>query len=78
MIVELHPEELLDRESSGTLTDAERNALDAHSARCAACGCERRLRSEFAEVLDDGDGARTEVTDRRGATYRRVRRRAAH
>jgi TolA-binding protein len=55
MIVELHPEELLDRESSGTLTDAERRALDAHSARCAACGCERRLRSEFAEVMGESE-----------------------
>ena len=53
MIVELHPEELLDREASGALTAAEREVLAAHAARCSACACERRLRVAFADVLRD-------------------------
>jgi len=50
-IVELHPEELLDREAAGVLSAAERATLEAHAARCAACDCERRLRESFADAL---------------------------
>ena len=51
MIIELHPEELLDREASGMLTPGERAVLAAHVAGCAACACERRLRVAFADAL---------------------------
>lgn len=51
VIVELHPEELLDRESRGALSDGERIVLEAHVRRCAACDCERRLRIVFADLL---------------------------
>jgi len=51
VIVELHPEELIDREARGALSDGERMVLDAHAARCAACDCERRLRTVFADAL---------------------------
>jgi TolA-binding protein len=52
---ELHPEELLDRERAGRLTDDERAALDAHSARCDACRVERALREDFAAELEPKD-----------------------
>ncbi|MEA2753538.1 MAG: hypothetical protein QOI41_7681, partial [Myxococcales bacterium] len=36
---------------------AERDALVAHAARCAACACERRLRVAFADVLREPPAA---------------------
>lgn len=51
-IAELHPEDLLDREESGTLTEAEEGLLRAHLAHCAACRMERTLRADFAADLD--------------------------
>ncbi len=51
-IAELHPEDLLDREESGTLTPAEEDLLRAHLAHCAACRMERTLRADFAADLD--------------------------
>jgi hypothetical protein len=47
MIIEVHPEELLDREARGELTAREQALLDAHLARCAPCRLERRLRADF-------------------------------
>ena len=44
---ELHPENLLEREALGQLSDAERTQLDAHLARCAACRLERMARMDF-------------------------------
>jgi hypothetical protein len=51
-VADLHPEDLLDREASGTLTEAERALLHAHVAHCAACRLERRVRADFAAELD--------------------------
>lgn len=51
-IAELHPEDLLDREESGTLTPAEEEILRVHLAHCAACRMERTLRADFAADLD--------------------------
>jgi TolA-binding protein len=48
-IVDLHPEELLDKDARAELTDSERTRLDAHCAQCAACRAERQLRLDFAE-----------------------------
>jgi TolA-binding protein len=50
-VVGLHPEALLDRETSGKLTEAERARLDAHLEACAACRLERQLRADFADEL---------------------------
>jgi TolA-binding protein len=50
-VVDLHPEELLDRDARGELTAAEETRLEAHLARCAACRFERQLRGDFAEEL---------------------------
>lgn len=52
-VVDLHPEELFDKEEAGTISDAERARLDAHVARCETCRLERRLRADFAAELGD-------------------------
>jgi TolA-binding protein len=55
-LVELHPEELLDREACGTLTPPEQDFLEAHVARCAACRIQRLARDDFASELAADDG----------------------
>jgi TolA-binding protein len=50
-VVNLHPEELLDRDARGELTAAETTRLEAHLARCPACRFERQLRDDFADEL---------------------------
>ena len=57
-VVDLHPEELLDKDQRGELTTDERARLDAHLDRCAACRAEVVLRADFADELngfDEGD-----------------------
>ena len=51
-VVDLHPEELLDKDERGELTTDERARLDAHLDRCAACRAEVVLRADFASELD--------------------------
>lgn len=51
-VTDLHPEDLLDREARGELTDKERAHLDAHLAQCSACRLERVVRADFAAELD--------------------------
>jgi TolA-binding protein len=54
-IVDLHPEELLDKDARSELTESERARLEAHCAQCAACRAERQLRLDFAaERSEDG------------------------
>lgn len=47
-IIDVHPEELLDRELRGQLSDDQRVLLDAHLAQCESCRLERLLRADFA------------------------------
>ena len=58
-VVDLHPEELLDRDARGELTAADQTRLQAHLARCAACRFERQVRADFADELagDEDDGS---------------------
>jgi TolA-binding protein len=51
-VVDLHPEDLLDKDARGELTAAEQERLDAHLARCATCRFEREVRADFAAELD--------------------------
>jgi TolA-binding protein len=44
----LHPEELLDKEARGDLTDVERERLEVHLERCEVCRFEREVRADFA------------------------------
>ncbi|HYQ02025.1 MAG TPA: tetratricopeptide repeat protein [Polyangiaceae bacterium] len=48
-VVDIHPEELIDKLHDGALTAAERERLDAHLAQCSACRFEISVRSDFAE-----------------------------
>jgi TolA-binding protein len=52
-VVDLHPEELLDKDARGELTASERERLDVHLARCATCRFERALRADFGGELGD-------------------------
>jgi TolA-binding protein len=53
-LIDLHPEDLLDKAERGHLSDVERTRLDAHLARCAACRAEQLLRADFgAELLGE-------------------------
>jgi TolA-binding protein len=54
-VVELHPEELLDREARGELTPSERIRLDSHLEKCVACRFEREARADFAGELEGED-----------------------
>jgi TolA-binding protein len=51
-VVDLHPEDLLDKDALGTLEGPERARLEAHVAHCSACRLERQLRADFASELD--------------------------
>ncbi len=51
-VVDLHPEDLLDKEARGELTETERERLDAHLERCTTCRFEREVRLDFAAELD--------------------------
>jgi hypothetical protein len=57
-VIDVHPEELLDRELRGVLSDEQRVLLDLHLARCESCRLERLLRADFA-----ADAARTGDAD---------------
>lgn len=46
-VVEIHPDELLDKEARGELTDAESARLEEHLAACSVCRFERQTRSDF-------------------------------
>jgi TolA-binding protein len=51
-VVDLHPEDLLEKEARGSLDASERTRLDAHLAHCVACRMELQLRADFAEELE--------------------------
>ena len=48
----LHPEELFDKLSAGTLSAAERGRLNAHVAQCKACRFELVARRDFFEEVN--------------------------
>jgi TolA-binding protein len=54
-IVDLHPDDLFDKEARGALTAAERQRLDQHLAKCAVCRFERQARLDFAAELGEED-----------------------
>jgi anti-sigma factor RsiW len=74
-IVDLHPEDLFDKELRGELTDSERARLEAHLERCSTCRFEREVRADFADELAGPRsrsrrevGARAPTTRRGGFT----------
>lgn len=60
-VVDLHPDDLLDREARGALTEQERARLDAHLAVCVACRFERVARDDFA-MEDAGEPAHARLS----------------
>jgi TolA-binding protein len=50
-VVDLHPEDLLEKAALGDLDEAEQTRLDAHLARCSVCRMETQLRADFALEL---------------------------
>jgi hypothetical protein len=54
--VDVHPEDLFDREQEGTLTPDERRRLDAHTSRCAACALVRSAVRDFAAQRNPAPG----------------------
>jgi TolA-binding protein len=54
-VVDLHPEDLLDRDASGELTPVELARLEKHLAQCKACRLERQVRADFAAEEDASD-----------------------
>jgi len=49
-VVDLHPEDLLDKVARAELSEIEKGRLDAHVATCAACRFELSARLDFAEL----------------------------
>ncbi|MET0591602.1 MAG: tetratricopeptide repeat protein [Polyangiaceae bacterium] len=54
--VDVHPEDLFDREQDGTLTADERRRLDAHTLQCAACALVRAAVRDFAAQRNASPG----------------------
>jgi len=48
-VVDLHPEELIDKLQDGSLTAPERERLDMHLAQCSACRFEIAVRADLVE-----------------------------
>ena len=54
--VDVHPEDLFDREQDGTLTAEERRRLDSHTLQCAACALVRSAVRDFAAQRNAAPG----------------------
>jgi TolA-binding protein len=48
-VVDIHPEELIDKLQAGALSSAERERLDAHLEQCSACRFEIGVRADLAQ-----------------------------
>lgn len=48
-VVDIHPEELIDKLNAGSLSGAEHERLSAHLAQCAACRFEISVRDDFEQ-----------------------------
>jgi hypothetical protein len=66
-VIDFHPDDLLDREIKGTLSQQESRRLRDHLDRCMQCRLELQLRADFEEELGTGDEARTVQTFVAGA-----------
>lgn len=51
MALDLHPEDLLDKEEEGSLTAQEAGHLAAHVAQCVTCRVERAARADFRKIV---------------------------
>lgn len=69
-VVDIHPEELIDKLTEGSLTSAERERLDAHLAQCSSCRFEIAVRADLAEDAPAFE-ARPQLTFAGGAPRQR-------
>ncbi len=58
--MDLHPEDLLEREMRGELSPVEQERLELHAHQCAVCRLERRAREDFRADAE-GPGAEQDV-----------------
>jgi TolA-binding protein len=56
--VDLHPEDLLEREVHGELSETEQERLEQHARQCAVCRLERQAREDFRR---DSESAEAEA-----------------
>lgn len=56
-VTSLHPEELLDKAEKGTLSEVERDRLDAHVRSCSVCRVEQAMRLDFQATREDESAA---------------------
>ena len=54
-VVGLHPEELLDKDARGVISDSERVRLEAHIAQCSVCRVEQQMRADFGDEMAADD-----------------------
>lgn len=52
-LAQLHPEDLIDKEARGDITEDELVRLEAHVAICSACRAERMMRADFEDEGED-------------------------
>lgn len=52
-LAQLHPEDLIDKEARGDITEDELVRLEAHVAICSACRAERLMRADFEDEGGD-------------------------
>ena len=52
-LAQLHPEDLIDKEARGDITEDELVRLEAHVAICSACRAERMMRADFEDEGGD-------------------------
>jgi len=70
----VHPEDLLARAASGTLSERERRALELHLADCPGCRTQRLLEADAALPLPAADeGLLIRAENAALARYRRSR-----
>ncbi|MFT3711165.1 MAG: tetratricopeptide repeat protein [Archangium sp.] len=53
--LDLHPEELFDKQARGVASAEELSRIDAHLKSCAACRFERQVRADFDAVTGSAD-----------------------
>jgi len=70
-VVDLHPEELIDKLHAGSLTPPERERLDRHVAQCSACRFDIAVRSDLAQDSPAGQD-RPQLTFAGGAPRARA------
>ncbi len=74
--IDLHPEDLIDREADGELSARDEQHLEEHRTHCVACVLEEELRADFADEMehdDEDDVVLDRVLDRVIPTQRKRR-----